>query len=548
MSFTPEYKLTINGFDVSATIKPFLLSIYFSDFFDTALTQSKIDITFHEKYRRSLPWKYKDRLVLELWYPGFEQFKFVSPTLYVDYIQNEKSIGETFTVSAMEADPDLGFTYGTNQLKYLNQKASTVIQDFAQTFNLNLDENIDTNIYLGSIGDILGTPDINKCEISFDSYAYLIRYIARTFGYFVNLRGKNLTFKSVEFSADKSNTFTILNMGDCYDLKYFQNYNNISKIYRAYYIARANNNVVAFTNLSPTISNDLNNKTKIIDASSGFYNLESASNAVYGSMYLDFISSFFIEISLIGFGDYLAGLNFYLDSSFGTYEGYYRCTQVDHKVDGDRGWISTIKGFPLKIVNMANAVFDTGYYGKDTNPPASSNLTISQNLRGGNTGNNAVTASQLDSYAKFLNNGYTLNIGNIFISEAIKTANNVRPDIAFCIALVESTNFTYFESINKFNPGMHYTLAFDPVVHNYGSWLVGVRAHIQHIFAYAVSSGNPADSIVDIRYSLVSRGSATTIDQLSGVWENDPQFTLKVKEKLKDLYRFLYPTRQIIIN
>jgi hypothetical protein len=95
---------------------------------------------------------------------------------------------------------------------------------------------------------------------------------------------------------------------------------------------------------------------------------------------------------------------------------------------------------------------------------------------------------------------------------------------------------------------MHYTLAFDPVVHNYGSWLVGVRAHIQHIFAYAVSSGNPADSIVDIRYSLVSRGSATTIDQLSGVWENDPQFTLKVKEKLKDLYRFLYPTRQIIIN
>jgi len=67
----------------------------------------------------------------------------------------------------------------------------------------------------------------------------------------------------------------------------------------------------------------------------------------------------------------------------------------------------------------------------------------------------------------------------------------------------------------------------------------GVRAHIQHLQAYAdvVPLSN---QLVDPRYGYVRRGSSPTIHGLAGTWAADRAYSEKLAAILERLYNFAY--------
>jgi len=65
----------------------------------------------------------------------------------------------------------------------------------------------------------------------------------------------------------------------------------------------------------------------------------------------------------------------------------------------------------------------------------------------------------------------------------------------------------------------------------------GVRAHIQHLQAYA-SEEPLKQELVDPRYRYVKRGSAPSIHGLTGTWAADRAYDEKIARILKNLYEF----------
>jgi len=67
----------------------------------------------------------------------------------------------------------------------------------------------------------------------------------------------------------------------------------------------------------------------------------------------------------------------------------------------------------------------------------------------------------------------------------------------------------------------------------------GVRAHIQHLKAYATNEPLKKD-LVDPRYRYVRLGSSPTIDGLSGTWAADKTYSQKIDAILQSLYEFFF--------
>ncbi|MDR1216413.1 MAG: glucosaminidase domain-containing protein [Treponema sp.] len=64
---------------------------------------------------------------------------------------------------------------------------------------------------------------------------------------------------------------------------------------------------------------------------------------------------------------------------------------------------------------------------------------------------------------------------------------------------------------------------------------LGVRAHIQHLKAYATEEPLKQD-LVDPRYKWVKKGVAPTIQGLTGKWATDPDYDKKISSMLTRLY------------
>ena len=64
---------------------------------------------------------------------------------------------------------------------------------------------------------------------------------------------------------------------------------------------------------------------------------------------------------------------------------------------------------------------------------------------------------------------------------------------------------------------------------------IGVRAHIQHLKAYA-SLEPLVQQEVAPRFRFVTRGIAPSVDQLSGRWSADLDYGTKIKALFKRLY------------
>ncbi|MBO7048459.1 MAG: glucosaminidase domain-containing protein [Spirochaetia bacterium] len=86
-------------------------------------------------------------------------------------------------------------------------------------------------------------------------------------------------------------------------------------------------------------------------------------------------------------------------------------------------------------------------------------------------------------------------------------------------------NFCGLGAMNKQNPG-----------EKFPSEAIGVRAHIQHLHAFATKDKKLRNKLVDPRYKYVQpRGKAPTIWKLAGTWAMDKNYGNKLDALLKEL-------------
>ena len=161
---------------------------------------------------------------------------------------------------------------------------------------------------------------------------------------------------------------------------------------------------------------------------------------------------------------------------------------------------------------------------------APSNQIISQ-------GQNSVLrmTSFLLSYNSNLEKDQAIKISELYYHESLK--EGVNHDIAFSQMCLETgylkfggsvhtsqNNFCGLGAIDEFTAGD----IFDTLEE-------GVRAHIQHLKAYA-SSESLNNELVDKRFRFVERGSATNINDLTGKWASDDNYGDKIQNLLDRLY------------
>lgn len=150
----------------------------------------------------------------------------------------------------------------------------------------------------------------------------------------------------------------------------------------------------------------------------------------------------------------------------------------------------------------------------------------------------SATEVQLMMFLK-ANNENVLNnfpdIAKLYREEG--TIEGVNYDLAFSQMCLE-TNFLRFGG--EIRPTQNNFAALGSVggsteTASFPSARIGVRAHIQHLKAYA-STEPLVQELVDPRFRFVTRGIAPLVDQLSGRWAADVQYGSKILTLVKRLY------------
>lgn len=124
-----------------------------------------------------------------------------------------------------------------------------------------------------------------------------------------------------------------------------------------------------------------------------------------------------------------------------------------------------------------------------------------------------------------------LKIGEIY---------GIRGDIAICQAIIETGWFKFADG-TAVTPDQHNYCGLG-VTHrgvkgaSFDSIDDGVRAHLQHLYAYASTKSLPkGEPLLDPRFSLVMRGVARTWHELSNRWAMNPNYG----KQIYDLYQRL---------
>lgn len=149
-----------------------------------------------------------------------------------------------------------------------------------------------------------------------------------------------------------------------------------------------------------------------------------------------------------------------------------------------------------------------------------------------------LSASQLAHFFKKNNkriNYYKIKkFAQIYIDEA--NTEKINSDIAFAQMCLE-TGFLTFG--NLVTPEMHNYCGLgatgkDNPGERFATPQLGVRAHIQHLQAYATTEDKSLNNVlVDPRYNWVHKTKyIETIDQLAGTWAMDPDYGIKLERIL----------------
>jgi len=135
--------------------------------------------------------------------------------------------------------------------------------------------------------------------------------------------------------------------------------------------------------------------------------------------------------------------------------------------------------------------------------------------------------------------GFVQTLVQYYIEEA--AFEGVNHDIAFSQMCLETgfliygglvqpewNNFCGLGAIGPEQPG-----------HVFPDPRTGVRAHIQHLKAYATEEPLKGE-LVDPRYRYVRKGSSPAIEGLSGTWAADRLYSVKIDTILQRLYDFSF--------
>lgn len=127
------------------------------------------------------------------------------------------------------------------------------------------------------------------------------------------------------------------------------------------------------------------------------------------------------------------------------------------------------------------------------------------------------------------------DISKLYREEA--SIEGINYDIAFCQMCLETGFLRFGADIqpqqNNF-AGLG-TVGGGSMTASFPSARIGVRAHIQHLKAYA-NLEPLVQEVVDPRFRFVTRGIAPLIDQLSGRWSADLDYGRKITALLQRLY------------
>lgn len=133
-------------------------------------------------------------------------------------------------------------------------------------------------------------------------------------------------------------------------------------------------------------------------------------------------------------------------------------------------------------------------------------------------GESQATVEQLIGYAKAVNPYFPEELPSLYLETGKKYG--IKGDVSFAQMLKETGYFKFGGDVKLEQNNMAGLGATGAVAGaSFVSLEEGVRAHIQHLFAYASTSPVPSgETIVDQRFNLVARGSATTWESLNGKW------------------------------
>jgi hypothetical protein len=158
-------------------------------------------------------------------------------------------------------------------------------------------------------------------------------------------------------------------------------------------------------------------------------------------------------------------------------------------------------------------------------------------------GKGVVSGEKLAEFLLWVNSGakgdFVRYLSILYLEEA--AAEEVNHDIAFAQMCLETgflrfgnlvrpewNNFCGLGAIGPEQPGLIFP---DP--------RTGVRAHIQHLKAYATEDPLKG-TLVDPRYRYVKLGSSPEIHGLSGTWAADREYSKKIENILNRLYEFSF--------
>ena len=157
-----------------------------------------------------------------------------------------------------------------------------------------------------------------------------------------------------------------------------------------------------------------------------------------------------------------------------------------------------------------------------------------------------LTAEQLAAYFISRNSeadrAHTIQFAQYYIDEA--AAEGINSDVAFAQMCLE-TGFLRFGGLVQ--PEFHNYCGLGAMDAEHPGEIfeteeLGVRAHIQHLQAYATTEDVTLHKeLVDPRYNWVHKTKyIETIYQLAGTWATDPQYGQKLESNLVNMENFNY--------
>jgi hypothetical protein len=140
---------------------------------------------------------------------------------------------------------------------------------------------------------------------------------------------------------------------------------------------------------------------------------------------------------------------------------------------------------------------------------------------------------------------FAVTLAALYVEETAK--EGVNHDVAFSQMCLETGFLKYgglvTPEMNNFcglgSTGLPGPDGLPEKGHSFPDPRTGVRAHIQHLKAYATDEPLKTE-LVDPRYRFVRLGSSPTIEGLAGTWAADRQYAVKINAIVQRLYEYAF--------